>query len=207
MNKRKIAVGPGASSLILIAVVLALSVLTVLTMISARSDEALAARSAETRDEVYGLFADGERSLAKLDAVAVSCLAENPEDPDAYYAAVKENLPAGMKMKENLISWTEKRGDRSLECAVRVNEPGAETRMAWTKHALAAGDIWEEDGFDDFDDWGDEDEGFEEDGESEEPGEGEEAEPEDGELTEAEEEEAPSESEEEPTEDGEEEFE
>ena len=45
MNKRKIAVGPGASSLILIAVVLALSVLTVLTMIAARNDEALAQRS------------------------------------------------------------------------------------------------------------------------------------------------------------------
>ena len=205
MNKRKIAVGPGASSLILIAVVLALSVLTVLTMISARSDEALATRSAETREEVYGLFADGERSLAKLDAIAVSCLAENPEDPDAYYAAVKENLPYGMKMKENAVSWTEKRGDRSLECAVRVNEPGAESRITWTKHALAAGDIWEEDGFDDFDDWGDEDEdeGFEEDEES---GEDVEAGSGDEELTEGEEE-APSADEEETTADGEEDFE
>ena len=80
MNKRKIAVGPGASSLILIAVVLALSVLTVLTMIAARNDEALTRRSIETREEIYSLFAAGEKSLAKLDGVLASCLAENPEE-------------------------------------------------------------------------------------------------------------------------------
>ena len=68
MSRKKIAVGPGASSLILIAVVLALSMLTMLTMLSARSDEALALRSLQTRQEVYGLFAAGEKSLAALDA-------------------------------------------------------------------------------------------------------------------------------------------
>ncbi len=153
MNKRKIAVGPGAASLILIAVVLALSVLTVLTMIAARNDEALTSRSVETRREVYGLFAAGETSLAKLDAVLVSCLADHPEDPDAYYAAVKEKLPDGMKMKGAEVSWTERTETRSLECAVRVAEPGAEKRTAWTLHRLNAGEIWEDEG---FDDWGDE---------------------------------------------------
>jgi len=159
VNKRKIAVGPGASSLILIAVVLALSVLTVLTMIAARNDEALTGRSIETREEIYGMFTDGEKSLAKLDAVLISCLAENPEDPDAYLAAVKENLPEGMKMKEDVVSWTEKTETRTLECAVRVLEPGAEKRTAWTLHRLNAGEIWEDEGFDDWgddEDWGDE---------------------------------------------------
>ena len=173
MNKQKFAVGPGASSLILIAVVLALSVLTVLTMISARSDEALALRSVETRQEVYGLFADGEASLAKLDAVLVSCLAENPADAEAYLAAVKEHLPEGMRLRKDRVSWTEKTEDRALECEVRILEPGAPARTAWTSHRLDAGDIWEDDGFDDFDDFGDEDfeeedEEDEEDGDSEE---------------------------------------
>lgn len=166
MKHQKIAVGPGASSLILIAVVLALSVLTVLTMISARSDEAMAVRSAETRQEVYGLFASAERSLAKLDEALVSCLAEQPEDPDAYLAAVKEKLPEGMRMKEDQVSWTEKAGDRSLECAVRIAAPGGGSRMTWTEHRLAAGDIWEEDDFGDFDeDWSE----SEEEPEAEEP--------------------------------------
>ena len=154
MNKRKIAVGPGASSLILIAVVLALSVLTVLTMIAARNDEALTGRSLETRAEVYGLFAAGEKSLAKLDAVLVSCLAETPEDPDAYLSAVKEKLPEGMQMEEDVVSWSEKTDTRSLECAVRILEPGAPERTAWTLHRLEAGENWEDEGFEDFDDFG-----------------------------------------------------
>ena len=163
MNKRKIAVGPGASSLILIAVVLALSVLTVLTMIAARNDEALAVRSVETRQEAYGLFAAGEESMAKLDAVLVSCLAEKPAGAEEYLALVGEKLPEGMKMTEDRVSWTEKTEKRTLECAVRIHEPGEKTRMSWTRHALTAEDIWEDEGFDDFGDWGDEEEDAEED--------------------------------------------
>ena len=155
--KRKVAVGPGASSLILIAVVLALSVLTVLTMISARNDEALAQRSVETRGEVYGLFAAGERSLAGLDAVLASCLAENPDSPEAYLTALKEKLPEGMKLEKDQVFWTEKSENRALECAVKVLEPGAEKRTVWTKHVLQAGDMWEDEGFDDFDDFDDPD--------------------------------------------------
>ena len=158
MKRQRIAFGPGASSLILIAVVLALSVLTVLTMISARNDEALALRSTETRQEVFGLFAEGERSLAKLDAVLAECLAENPADAEAYLAAVKEKLPEGMKMQADQVSWTLQSENRALECAVKVQEPGADRRTVWTKHLLTAGDIWEDDGFEDGDDWGDEEE-------------------------------------------------
>ena len=172
MNNRKVAVGPGASSLILIAVVLSLSVLTVLTMISARSDEAMALRSVETRQEVFRLFAGGEASLAKLDEVLVSCLGEKPADREAYLAAVKDGLPDGMKMKEDLVSWTEKGEKRSLECEVRILEPGSAQRTVWTKHNLGAGEIWEEEEFDDFDDWGGEEETDEEaEGKTEEAGE------------------------------------
>ena len=157
MNKRKIAVGPGASSLILIAVVLALSVLTVLTMISARSDEALAARSIETRQEVFGMFADAERSLARLDGVLISCLKEHPASQEEYLALVGSRLPEGMRLKENQVFWSEKAEDRTLACAVRILEIGSGKRTEWTNHSLGAGDIWEEEDFDDFG-GGDEDE-------------------------------------------------
>ena len=127
MKKQKIAFGPGAASLMLIAVVLALSVLTVLTMISARNDEALSQRSVETRQEVYGLFARAERSLAKLDAVAA--------------AAGKE----GMRMENDQVFWEEQAEDRMLECAVRLNAPGEGPRTVWTLHRLGEADIWEND--------------------------------------------------------------
>lgn len=143
MSRRKIAAGPGASSLILIAVVLALSVLTVLTMISARNDEALSLRSEETQEEVYALFARGERSLAALDAVLVKAGkdAGNMED---YLEEVQKDLPQGMTLREDQVFWTEKTDNRSLECGVRLLSPGGAERTRWTLHRLGAGDLWTE---------------------------------------------------------------
>ena len=143
MSRRKIAAGPGASSLILIAVVLALSVLTVLTMISARNDEALSLRSEETQEEVYALFARGERSLAALDAVLVKAGkdAGNMED---YLEEVQEDLPQGMTLREDQVFWTEKTDNRALECGVRLLPPGGAERTRWTLHRLGAGDLWTE---------------------------------------------------------------
>lgn len=142
MKKQKIAFGPGASSLMLIVVVLALSVLAVLTMFSARNDETLSQRSLETRKEVYGLFAGAERSLAKLDAVAVRAAAENPGE---WLKAVEEDLPEGMRIEGDQVFWEEKAEDRMLECAVRLHAPGGGTRTTWTLHRLGEADIWEND--------------------------------------------------------------
>ena len=167
MKKQKIAFGPGAASLILIAVVLALSVLTVLTMISARNDEALSLRSTETRQEAYGLFAQAERSLAKLDAVPVSAGKENA-DAEAYLAAAAERLPEGMRMEDDQIFWEEKTENRILECAVRLTGPGENPRTRWTKHRLGEADIWEDDfGDDGFEDGFGDDSGEESDPEEE----------------------------------------
>ena len=98
-----------------------------------------------------------EAYLAGLDAVLASCLAENPDSPEAYLTALKEKLPEGMKLEKDQVFWTEKSENRALECAVKVLEPGAEKRTVWTKHVLLAGDMWEDEGFDDFDDFDDPD--------------------------------------------------
>ena len=143
MSRRKIAAGPGASSLILIAVVLALSVLTVLTMISARNDEALSLRSEETQEEVYALFARGERSLAALDAVLVKA-GKDAGDMEDYLEEVQEDLPQGMTLREDQVFWTEKTDTRALECGVRLLPPGGAERTRWTLHRLGAGDLWTE---------------------------------------------------------------
>ena len=64
MNKRKVALGPGAASLILIVVVLSLCMMAMLTQISARSDYNLCTRSAEMVQRVYELNAQSEQKLA-----------------------------------------------------------------------------------------------------------------------------------------------
>lgn len=47
MNQREYRIGPGAASLMLLVVVLSMSVLGMLALMSARSDENLSLRSAE----------------------------------------------------------------------------------------------------------------------------------------------------------------
>ena len=54
--KRKIALGPGAASLILIVVILSLCMLTMLMQIGARNDLSLASRGTEMITRVYELF-------------------------------------------------------------------------------------------------------------------------------------------------------
>ena len=149
MRKQKIAVGPGASSLMLIAVVLALTVLTVLTMISARNDESLSLRSVETRQQVYELSSKAERSLAKLDSVLAKAGAESPGE--AYLQAVRSALPEGMRMEGDQILWEEKGNDRRLECGVKLKEAGTFPRTEWVLHRLGEADIWEG-SFDDLSD-------------------------------------------------------
>ena len=77
MNKRKIALGPGAASLILIVVVLSLCMMAMLTQISARNDYNLCARSAEMVQRVYELNARSEQKLAELDALLAAGLPES----------------------------------------------------------------------------------------------------------------------------------
>ena len=71
--KRKIALGPGAASLILIVVILSLCMLTMLMQIGARNDLSLATRGTEMITRVYNLFSGSEQRLSKLDAYLRRC--------------------------------------------------------------------------------------------------------------------------------------
>lgn len=135
MKQRKIALGPGAASLILIIVVLSMCVLCMLTYISAKNDLSLSDRSADMIQRVYTLNDRSEQSLAALDAVLARCAAQTTDDA-AYRALVDESLPEGMDMEEDVISWQEAEGDRRLLCAVRLAPWGEMPRAAWAQHAL-----------------------------------------------------------------------
>ncbi len=154
MKQRKIAMGPGAASIILIVVVLSLSILAMLSLMTAKNDVSLSVRSAEMIRQVYELSSRSEESLAKLDAVLLRCLQENP-DREACLAAVEENLPEGMELDGDLVSWTETQEDgaadrrqvnRTLECTVRLLPTESEHRTEWVSHKLIVNepeDEWE----------------------------------------------------------------
>ena len=145
MNKRKVALGPGAASLILIVVVLSLCMMAMLTQISARNDYNLCKRSAEMVQRVYELYAQSEQKLAELDAVLVAALKET-DSMEAYLEKVGETLPEDMSIEEDRITWTEPLDNRNLECIVQLLPPGEKQRTRWISHKLVVEepeDDWE----------------------------------------------------------------
>ena len=145
MNKRKVALGPGAASLILIVVVLSLCMMAMLTQIGARNDYNLCKRSAEMVQRVYELNAQSEKKLAELDAILVS-EQKNASGMDAYLKAVGEKLPEGMTLEEDRVTWTEPLDNRNLQCIVQLLPPGEKQRTKWISHKLIVDepeDDWE----------------------------------------------------------------
>ena len=135
MNKRKVALGPGAASLILIVVVLSLCMMAMLTQIGSRNDYNLCTRSAEMVQRVYVLNAQSEQKLADLDALLVEAQ-KDATDMDAYLARVEEILPEDMTLDEDQVTWTEPLDNRNLECIVQVLPLEEKERTKWISHKL-----------------------------------------------------------------------
>lgn len=137
MKQRKIALGPGAASLILIIVTLSMCVLCMLTYISARDALSLSSRSAEMIQQVYSLNDQSERSLAALDGVLATCAAQANSQAE-YLSLVAQSLPEQMNMEaeEDTVVWTESQGDRALLCVAKLAPWGETPRLAWATHAL-----------------------------------------------------------------------
>ena len=134
MNKRKIALGPGAASLILIVVALSLCMMAMLSIISAKNDYSLCSRSAGMIQQNYELFALSEKRLAELDGI----LAECPKDAgmEAYLAELEKKLPEDMTLEEDRVMWQEPLENRMLECEVQIQPPEEKTRTRWISHKL-----------------------------------------------------------------------
>ena len=147
MNKRKIALGPGAASLILIVVVLSLAMLAMLMQISSRNDLSLASRSAEMTARVYDLNADAERKLAYLDEVLIECRKDiKTNDMQAYLNLLAEKLPAGYDLLDDEVTWMDPLGNRILTCTVKILPPDEKERTEWIAHKLVVEepeDDWE----------------------------------------------------------------
>ncbi len=135
MNKRKIALGPGAASLILIVVVLSLCMLAMLAQIGSRTDYSLASRSAQMITRVYELHDQSERRMAELDAILVRCQKETT-DMASYLAKVEESLPSDMTLEEDIVSWQEPLDNRTMNCEVKLLEPGQKERAKWVTYKL-----------------------------------------------------------------------
>jgi hypothetical protein len=137
--------GPGAASLILIVVALSLCMLAMLTQITARGDINLCTRSAEMIQRVYELNAQSEQRLAELDAV-LAAARKDAAGMEGYLEQVGANLPEGMTLEADEVSWTEPLDNRYLECVVKLLPLEDSARTQWISHKLIVDepeDDWE----------------------------------------------------------------
>ena len=124
MNKKSnIHFGPGASSLILIFVVLSMSVLGMLALINGRNDAQLSRRSVQVIQAVYQLSERAELRRAELDA-----LVKNHADFETL-------LPDDVSLEDGALCWTEEDGLRTLDCALSILEG---PRTQWLRHNITA---------------------------------------------------------------------
>ena len=135
MNRRDFQIGPGAASLLLIAVVLCMGVLGSLSLVSSRGDAKLSERSLRMTESAAQLYVEAEEKLAALDALLFEL--SDAEDDEAYLAAIQERLPADAQMYERTLRWEEGSEDgRRVTCAVEIAPLGECPRVRWTDHRL-----------------------------------------------------------------------
>lgn len=135
MKKNRLQIGPGAASLILIIVVLSLSVLGLLSLMSARNDLRLARRSVDVIGEVYSLNERAEETLAALDALVQEAW-QDTGDKTALLAAIEDRLTQGIRLENEQIVWTEHGEGRRLLCAVRIDFAASRPMLCWSFHQI-----------------------------------------------------------------------
>lgn len=135
MNRRGYQIGPGAASLLLIAVVLCMSVLGMLTLVSAHNDHSLSERTLRMAEATAQLNADSEETLSELDA-ALARLSDVGSDEE-YLLRFTELLPEGVELNGRTLSWLESADNgRRISCAVELAPLGDFPRVNWVEHRV-----------------------------------------------------------------------
>lgn len=149
MKKSNIHIGPGASSLILILVMLAMSVLGMLTYISSRNDLRLSLRSAEVAQAVYELNERSEETFAMLAEQIGDQAEEGDIAPERLQVALEKAAPEKeFEIRDNTIAWTEEDPYRALDCAVRFEirpEEADGVSLSWIMHQMSGVSTYVED--------------------------------------------------------------
>lgn len=136
-KKSMISFGPGASSLILIFVVLALSTLGMLSLMNSRNDIRLSERSVQVAQAVYALQTAAEEKRAALDSVLFKA-AQEADSQEAYESAIEAAMPEDVEWADGVLSWEETDGFRSLNCALETQPLNAQERTRWIHFELTA---------------------------------------------------------------------
>ena len=144
-KKSLVALGPGAPSLILIFVVLAMSMLGMLALVNGRNDLKLSQRSALVTQAVYELNEKAQMSWACIDEI-LSREQSLSADDEQYLSRIRLTLPPEYTLEEETrqegaiasIMWTETDGMRNLHCTLEIMSMNEDTRAVWARHTLVS---------------------------------------------------------------------
>ncbi len=135
MSHRRFHIGPGAASLMLLAVILSMSVLSVLALVSAKNDANLSKTSIAVAEEIYFLHDKAERSFMLLDEAVASVISSPNEE--TYLAKIESLLPDYMSLDGLEVHWTEQTDSgRSMKCAVQLFPSEQYLRIQWIERRL-----------------------------------------------------------------------
>lgn len=134
-DKSEYRVGVGASSVLMILVVLALTALSLLALSSARNTEALAKRNQQMVTDSYEAAADAQLRLMEADQWLLAAR-EASADEAAFAQALADTLPAGFTLAEGRFSFQTDAGDgRHIAVSATITPYGqAGPRYAVTQH-------------------------------------------------------------------------
>lgn len=124
MRGRVYRIGPGASSLLLILLTLALTALGMLALLSARADHALSVRARDLTQAYYGAKALSQERLAELDALLAGAEASGA---GGYFVKIEQTLPDWAEMGDRTITFSQGAGgERAIRVTIALSDPGAD---------------------------------------------------------------------------------
>ena len=143
-KKSSISLGPGASSLILIFVVLSMMALGMLSLLSARNDLTLSERAAEVTEDVYKLQAQAEIKRTDIELLLIQAAATLQSDEDYLLAAADVLEDTEFTLEDNVISYSVSDGSRELDCALEILPLGQSQRVRYIRYNLSVitEDLW-----------------------------------------------------------------
>ena len=133
-----ISLGPGASSLILIFVVLSMTVLGMLSLLTARNDRNMSVRSIRVIEAQYKLNRAAEEKRAEIDEILAQCR-QDSDTQEAYIEKVVAALPDYVVFDgQDRLTFSVSDGSRTLLCRLQIHDIGSVQRASWLVHSLTA---------------------------------------------------------------------
>ena len=136
-KKTHVSVGIGTVSLLLVLALLSMSLLVVLSVLSAHNDAKLTERAVDIAKADQGLYAASEELRAALTEAANT--APVPEETfDQLYERLLPLLPEGAEAEEEGLSFVLTEGARMLKCTFRAENNEGAWKFTCTQRKLFA---------------------------------------------------------------------